>query len=347
MGDFTVKVTGFSSNGQVQDNQGEARPDGLAAWWSEQHKGYVGDWGKRPNVFEVNPQLAEASIYDLLDSAGAGFEALKVPTHIYNPHTGIYVASEKTFSVVRTDTWDEVGPRCGPDYTVIQYAEALEAVIGDLRQIGGIPTRVIGLNGGSQVVIQCALPETFWVNGSQHGLFLNLWASHDGTKAVGGNSTDFRVVCANTYAMAKGSLLNRFFSKHTKNVKSRLTELARLVGILRQDYVEYGKQLFTLAEKEVNSEEINQFLLALVPEPEKAEAVRQNAQRANRRQEIASVILRGAASNGKVTAYDLFQGVTGYVDRREQNRDSGSQWEYATVGQGQNLKDAAWNILTA
>ena len=342
MGDFTVKVTGFGSNAQVDD-----QADGLAKWWSESHAGYVGDWGKRPTVFNVDPTLADLTIHDLLDKAGCGFNATKTPAFVYNPHSGIYVQSSDTFFVVRDDTWEQIGS-VGSDYTVAQYADVLDAIVGDLRELGGVPTRVIGLNGGSRVLIQVGLPDSFWVNNSQHGLFLNVWASHDGTTTVGGNSTDFRVVCANTYAMAKGSLLARFFTRHTKNVTKRLADLAKVVGIIRKDYVEYGQDLFKLAETNVNSTAVNEFLLALLPDAEKdGEAKRDNAARANRRNEIATQIYVGAGNSDKLTAYDLFQGVTGYVDRKQGNRDDGAQWAYATSGPGANLKAAAWDILTA
>jgi len=341
MGDFSVQVSGFGSNAKVDGHK-----DGTARWWADFGEGYVKDWGKRPGTFDVDPALENLSINDLLEQAEVGFNAVKVPTYILNPHTGQYNESTETFVTVRDDTWQEVGPRLGKDYTVIQHADALESVLGDVRDLGGVPTRVLAFNNGAKVTIQCALPGSFWVADSKHGLFLNLWNSHDGTGKIRVNTCDFRIVCANTYAMAKASDLGAFFAKHTKNVGQRLNNLARAAGIIQREYTAYAEQLFNLSQKPVTSEEVTQFLNLLVPDPEKKDGQRQNVGPQNRRAEIGLAILSGAG-NRQVTAYDLFQGVTGYVDRREQNRNGAEQFIYATIGVGQNLKDAAWNILTA
>lgn len=336
-----LKLSGFASNASV-----DGRQDGTASWWGNYGEGYSADWGKKPQTFEVKPELAGLNINDLLETANAGFTASKQPAFIYNVPARAYVQSSDTFMVVREDTWEEIGPRVGPDYTVVQHADALIHILGDIReQLGGIPTRVLSMENGRRVVIQCALPATFWVSEKdQHGLFLNIWNSHDGKGGLGGNTVDFRIICANTYAFAERSALNRFFTKHTKNVASRLAKLAEAAGLLRQQYQGYAEALFGLTQKEADGVVLDQFLKALIPDAQAEEGKRLNAGPANRRAEIGGFILKSA---GRELTYDsLFQGVTGYVDRRSQNRNAEEQTVYALEGSGQDLKAQAWNWLT-
>lgn len=300
------------------------------------------DWGEMSRVHKVDPTLANLSLQQMLEKADAGFNAVKVQTSY---KVNGYDMLSNAFSVVNEQTGDELGFGFTDRYEVIQHKEVFENVLGidALRELGGIPTRIVNRNHGAQVVIQVALDEKFYTPTSEHRLFTNLWSAHDGKWGWGGNSCDLRIICCNTWAMAFNSKVNRFFGKHTINAREKMVKMAEAVGIIRADYKEYGHTLELMSKTDVNKVLIDEFLKHMIPDTEKKE--RENNRAGNRRAEINTLVFSGKGQSTNPTLYSLFNAVTEHVDNRAQNRDDDEQFVYALFDAGQKFKDKAYDYL--
>jgi len=303
-------------------------------------------------TLQVNPALANLGIEDLLEKSDLNFQVGKIQTSY--DYLGQHIES-KSHSIIRLDTGKELGFGATKEYEPVSYQRAIYDVFGEdisdkMKNIGGIPTRVISLHNGARAAFQFVLPEIWKVAGKIHRTFFNIFGSHDRSSGVGFNTSDICIVCGNTYLRAFASKELRSFAKHTANVHSKLVELSKAILTIRAESVEYYTVLDNAATVTVNSDTVAAFTALLFPDTNGGEK-RQSKAADNRRDELMAAInvsraeREGYTASGALTVYDVFQGALRFTSYKEQKRNADEQFEYVMDGPGNIKNTMAYNWL--
>ena len=112
-------------------------------------------WGHiNKGTLIMNPELANLSIEDMLARSDLAFQVGKVQTGY--EYLGVYYPS-KAYSIIRLDSGEELGKGASSEYNPMGYLDSLGHIFGDVKQLGGIPTRVIKFGKGERAAIQFIL----------------------------------------------------------------------------------------------------------------------------------------------------------------------------------------------
>lgn len=188
-------------------------------------------WHGLGQIVEQYPTSAEA-----LKFSGLDYEVVKedIYTTSYNADGQAmdFTKRVKThFATIRKDTGDVLGV-VGKDYEIVQNRDAFaffDAIVGG----DGIQYETAGaLGNGERVFITAKLPGYIKV-GREDVIeqYLFLTTSHDGYGSITAAFTPVRVVCQNTLNAALRNKSNCIKIRHTANVKDRLEQAHKLMGI--------------------------------------------------------------------------------------------------------------------
>lgn len=185
-----------------------------------------------------------------LDRASLNWE-IALKQNKYTVYEGGKSVQKKSraFSVVRTDTWDEIGV-VGKRYKTLSNARSfrfLDSLVGDT----GAHFEAVGSQkGGSRVFIVMKLPETIKVLGHDvHNQYILFVTSHDGSLAVTATPTLVRISCTNMFRSLLISTETAVWKAH--HLTNLEDHLADIVAVRRSlDLVEAGQTQFQeLAER--------------------------------------------------------------------------------------------------
>lgn len=141
----------------------------------------------------------------------------------------------------------------------------VDAFLNQLRTVGkAVETATCGaLDEGRQVFMSLKLPQDIRVGGDDVvQLYLTLHTSFDQSSATSAMISPVRVVCANTLAAARGSVVDSFSIKRTKNADLQ-AKAARAADSLIGEYV---TALRDQSEKLINTKVGNQQFYQLISE---------------------------------------------------------------------------------
>ena len=138
------------------------------------------------------------------------------------------------YATVRTDT-DQVLGVVGKDYVLVQNEDAFsffDSIIGG----DGILYETAGaLGNGERIFITAKLPDYIKVgNNDLIEKYIFLTTSHDGYGSISAAFTPIRIVCNNTLTAALSNCKNSIKIRHTQNVKERLEQAHKVMGISNQ-----------------------------------------------------------------------------------------------------------------
>lgn len=161
-----------------------------------------------------------------LERAGLNWEiALKQNRYdVYKDGKTVRLKS-KAFSVVRTDTWDEIGV-VGRRYRTLSNARSfkfLDELIGDT----GAKFEAAGsLKHGARVFIVVKLPEQVKVLGSDaHDQYILFVTSHDGSLAVTATPSMVRIACTNMFrTLLTATETAVWKAQHLINLEDKITD---------------------------------------------------------------------------------------------------------------------------
>ena len=221
-------------------------------------------WHGLGQIVQDYPNSAAA-----LKFAGLDFEVCKRP-NIHRLDNGVEIISTSSFYTYRPDTNDILGDRLGKDYEVVQNADAFsffDAIVdGD-----GIQYETAGALGkGEKIFITAKLPGYIKV-GSDDMIekYLFLTTSHDGFGSIMAAFTPIRIVCNNTLNAALKNCSNAIKIRHTVNVKERLEEAHKVMGISNQLSVQLEGIFNQWAKVRITDKEVQKLIqLAMVPNKE-------------------------------------------------------------------------------
>lgn len=218
--------------------------------------GYVGEKAWHGLGVEMEAGLSAQEAFNRL-GLGWSTELHPVPALTLPDGRKVTVADSRLH--VRMDTATCLGI-VGKDYKAIpnqQMAEFADALAGEDKAIrvetGG------SLRGGKRVFVLVKLPgDTEVLDGDQLKNYVCISNGHDGLNAFRVFFTPIRVVCANTLAMAEGTLTGARFA-HDGDVTKKI-ELARTaLGILSRHSEQFVDNARKMAKVSLTKEKINDY----------------------------------------------------------------------------------------
>jgi hypothetical protein len=306
--------------------------DGVAA-------SFDGSWRNWGQIDSEGIRPSGEQVYNLFAALGLAAAPMASPVEFDNAYTGgrqtvpgikhIYSgANGAHFGIV------------GENFPQLSHYETMKEAIGLLPE-STVPSRLISFDNGARCALQvfCGIQSAA---GRNHGGWISLYNGLDGKTPLSYGVSLYSPVCSNTFAKFKGDLTQS--KKHTKNFGSALTVIRANLETAYSEAMEAIRQYDSMHSITVTSEAQAAFLDSLFPLG-KTDASK------NRREEFAVALGQTLAEvpndSTRVSAYDLFAGVTRYVANREQNRNGESQFEYVTMGPGAQMIDKAYSFLNS
>lgn len=265
---------------------------------------------------------------------------------------GLPVAKRR--AVVRRDT-DTVLGTVGSGYTPIQNVDAFD-FLDEVAGEGHVRFHTAGALGqGERVWMLAKLPGNIRVHGTDDisKKFLLLSNSHDGSSSLRVLFTPIRVVCQNTLAFAHRQGRGQGISiVHRGDVRSRVEEARRLLGLADRTFDRYGEQINVLAKRQLTVSEVEDFFWGLYPDGADEKRGRSRAIR-ERLENLFENGLGQDLPGIRHTAWAAVNAVTEYVDhhRTTRGRDDRTRVDRrlasAWFGSGAQVKLRAWEQALA
>lgn len=257
------------------------------------------------------------------------------------------------YANVRQDTGLVLGT-VSENYRVVQNVEAfafLDALIQDevLRY-----ESAFSLGGGKKVILLARLPEVDQIveGDGPTKRYILLSTSHDGSEAIRFGATAVRVVCANTYALAKqrGSIES---IRHTGDINEKLEQARQIIGLADGSFRRHSEACRALARRHMAASEFRQFLDEVVPPlwlgdpaytPQRAkvnESIRTDLiglYRDDYRQQLPGVARTAYAAWNAITQYVDHMPRRGASDRRREE----ARFNVTQYGTGNAIKQRAF-----
>ena len=308
---------------------------------------YAGEvpWHGLGTYVGENPILSE----EALVMGGLDFTVEKVPMFARIGDTEVAVPDQ--FATVRTDTNGVLGT-VGNRYQIVQNREGV-AFMGEVAGPGRlVQYHTAGaLFDGRKTWMLAALTDLTIapVDGDESKPYLLLSNAHDGTGAVRVLFTTVRVVCNNTLNIAlRGAKGQGVTIRHTTNVKSKVREAQRILGLARESFAAYDEQAKRLAQMQMGDKALDAFLNSLFPVPTDAEPTTQDT---NRKNLIRDLFESGAGTEipgVRGTAWAALNAVTDYVDHHSiTRRGQETSADSMMFGTKADLKTRALDLLLA
>lgn len=226
-------------------------------------------WHGLGQVVDQYPTSKEA-----LTFAGLDYEVVKEPifTTSYNCDGQAMDVTKRVkthYATLRKDTGDVLGV-VGKDYEIVQNIDAFtffDSIVGG----DGIQYETAGaLGNGERIFITAKLPDYIKV-GKEDLIeqYLFLTTSHDGYGSITAAFTPVRVVCRNTLNAALKNKSNCIKIRHTANVKERLEQAHKLMGISNTLSAELKTIFNRWASVRITDPEVKKLIqLAMCPNKE-------------------------------------------------------------------------------
>jgi len=243
------------------------------------------------------------------------------------------------FAVVRKDREVPLGVVKGR-YTCVQNYDCFgffDTVVGENA---AVYHTVGSLGKGERVWIMAKLPQDIVVKDRDvSNLFLLLSASHDGSSPITAKFTPVRVVCQNTLnAALKGK--KEVSIRHTGQADIKLREAHKLMGIIKTQLEATQVNYDAMASKMVTTNALDEFFRKVFPENPSA---KNNTRRSNIIQTVTNLYHTGKGNVGH-SVWDLYNGVTEYVDHHRSINNDGNRWENGVFGSGAAIKEKAMEV---
>lgn len=185
--------------------------------------------------------------------------------------------------------------------------------------------------------------------------YLLVASSHDGSMQVTATRTGVRVVCSNTLGMALRDNSGIFRARHTGNVKGRVEDARKAIGMaVKYDEV-FEAEVKAMYERTLTNDEFFAIVESLYPKPE-ADVKGAEKKWANKI-DLIEAIYKGQADQGDTgsmitgTAWGALNALTERIDYyRTPRSDNPNGVLVGAAGFDANtnaLRQAAWNTVSA
>ena len=246
----------------------------------------------RFNEFDVSDCKDVSSVMEKIGVKECTLEPIQSNGRSLREYQAIFMG-DKPVSVV-SDSYQLVQP-----IKTFAYADAV------LNKLDGFYKYAGFLKGGRQMFIVAGANGGTWkINQDEFGKEIIFWNSFDGSLSNSISIGTIRLICSNGLVLTKidDVILN---AKHIKNCEGRIgLAVDRLTGI-KNIFAEFEGQMTALASKQVDNETARRFIETQF----KGDSTRIE----NIRQDVFNRFENGMGNRGK-TAYDLFNGITEYMN---------------------------------
>lgn len=265
---------------------------------------------------------------------------------------GLPVAKRR--AVVRRDTETVLGT-VGSGYTPIQNIDSFQ-FLDEVAGEGHVRYHTAGALGqGERVWMLAKLPGNIRVNGTDDvsKKFLLLSNSHDGSSSLRVFFSPIRVVCQNTLTFAHRQGRGQGVSiVHRGDVRSRVDEARRLLGLADRTFDRYGEQINVLAKRQLTVAEAEDYFLTLYPDGADEKRGRSRAIR----ERLLNLYESGLGQDLpgiRHTAWAALNAATEFVDHHRTTRGQDARTRVdrrlasAWFGSGAQVKLRAWEQALA
>tara|TARA_B110000483_G_scaffold53102_1_gene66088 strand:+ start:374 stop:1360 length:987 start_codon:yes stop_codon:yes gene_type:complete len=251
---------------------------------------------------------------------------------------------ESHVSINRSDSNESIGV-VGAGYEPIQNTRIWEALHQSLE---GTNHEVAGggyTHNGGRVFVQTKVKdEDFTVNGDAFDNYVTFYSSHDGSSAFELFDTSVRMICQNTFRLAKanGGRAFKLKVRHTRNADVRFENVMQhLESIFANRRTAYEK-LNKTTESGMGYSEMIAWATSFFNKSNRLSTVS-----SNKAHEARRLALGGVGNSGQ-TAYDMFNGVTELLTHgdRHTSKDRSAVWRSSELGAGAIQKADALDHLS-
>lgn len=247
------------------------------------------------------------------------------------------------YATFRTDN-NAVFGVVGSKYHIVQNREAFsffDAIVGENQ---AIYETAGALGNGEIVFITAKLPDYIRVGNDDIEKYLLFTMAHDGSVAIKAMFTPIRVVCNNTLTAAIKGAKDKISLRHTKNVKDKLEEAHKILGITNMLSNELSDIYNIMAKKRIQENEFEAYIrkslgldisLTIDEIPTKSKNVIESIKEYN---EI------GAGQQLEVckgTVYGAYQAITGYLQNVRTYKDEENKFSNIFDGTAKDINDKA------
>ena len=278
-----------------------------------------------------HPKTAKEAI----EKAGLDYTVMKMPLEL-NP--GL---KQDAYATFRTDTHEILG-FVNKSYEPIQNINAFTFFDDLIAENEAIYETAGVLGKGECVWILAKLPGFINVHGNDIvNKYLLLTNSHDGKAHVRVKLTPIRVVCNNTLTAALQGA-GEVQINHTPNAVKALEQASTLLGLANYLYEQLSAVFNGMAARKITTEQLREYVQALVPDNEEAENTARTAR-------IRNSVLRlhdsgRGAHLARGTLWGAFNSVAEYTDHMMLDEDSTTRLNSIWFGRGEQLKLKAFHL---
>ena len=246
--------------------------------------------------------------------------------------SGISIHSHK--ALLRSDNNAELGI-VGKGYEPVQNATAFAFI--DVLSTNKQATYeyLYSINNGSRMIIQAKTNNSFSVRkGDDIDGYITMMNSFDGSTPFKVFFTPIRLFCKNQLLAAIRHATQMVSIRHTKTVMDKAEEAMKILGLAKEYFDNFQVVAKQLADKAITSRMVDNFLKEVLGDCN-------NARRVTQHEEVKNLVSVGKGNNGS-SVWDLYNGVTEYVDHHRGN-DESKRMANSLIGSGSIIKMNAWN----
>ncbi len=253
------------------------------------------------------------------------------------------------FATVRLDNNTPLGV-VGSYYEPVQNVEAFDFFDGVVGEKLAMYHTAGALGLGERIWVLAQLPRIIQVtNKDTVEKYLLLTNSHDGLSSLRMFFTPVRVVCQNTLNAALSSVRSGISIRHTGNIKYKLNEARRALGIAQTFYSEFEQAAVAFKDKKLNVNDTNAYFLSLLMDKEETEVTTRTA---NKMDELLGLFEHGrgnAEPEVKHSLWSAYNAVTEWTDHYKsvKNDSPSNRLESVWFGGGAEMKIKAYNTALA
>ena len=302
-------------------------------------------------------------IEDALVKADMDFEWTLNPVHstVMDDFGMDVLDIPEKFAVIRTNKRDQSRAAYGPvgSRYKVHSAGEIFGFIDELQGGGAVLETVGSLGRGEREFVVVKLPDNVSVGGNDKSdLYLTGTTAFDGTASTEFDLTAVRIVCSNTWSLAKSMSKARAKVRHTSELNISNLEKARQVlelsGQLADQMTALGNRLMGISLRDSDAAEI---LSTLFPFPERVtpgmsyDTLSTGEKRSvglaqEQRQKVFTLYKGSPTTPQGENGWALFNSVTEYADWFSPVRgDESARAEKILLGGMSNVKDRALDLL--
>lgn len=260
---------------------------------------------------------------------------------------GVIIPGKK--ATVRLDTNKPLGV-VSDRYKIVQNVDAFsffDVIVGEGQAIYHTAG---ALGEGEKLWILAKLPkDLILVREDIVEKYLLLTNTHDGKSSLKMYFTPVRVVCENTLLMSLADQADGISIRHTGNIKDKVDEARRLLGIATKFYEDFAVTSARLVEYKMKTNEVESYFDGLIFGDGVDDKDRASTRLINQKSDLIGLFEHGKGNEipgVKHSAWAALNAVTEYVDHYKGQRSApANRLKSIWFGGGADLKSEAYNRI--